>query len=555
MYRSTDGGSPRAELVAVAIALVLAWSISPLFGGQAHVPPLWFAVPILWAAWRFDRRTTLVVVVLSCVLAGPLTPADVATGASQRPEVWLVRSLFFAVVGLMASRQAALFRTAASQDPLTGLLNRGALAPRLTAALRRSRRDGHALALVCLDLDEFKVVNDSFGHATGDAVLRAVGDRLRSATRAGDVIARQGGDEFIVILPRLSADLPSSVAADRAETAVKRLVEAFEAPFQIGDLEFDIGCSAGFSLFPDDASDAETLHRHADAAMYSAKSGGGGHQRYVPSAREPLARASRAARLRSAVGAGDLELHYQPIFAVGGPIMGVEALVRWRDGDAGMVPPSEFIPIAEECGIIEALGEWVLATLCAQAGRWAAEGLKPKIGFNVAPRELRRPGFAHRVLSALEAGQLDPERIVIEVTESAWTLGSDHTLPTLSALRAAGVKVAIDDFGAGYSSLARLRELPVDVIKVDRALLHGVPERGDAVAVMAAIFDLAAACGADVVAEGVETEAQYAFLRERGCQLAQGYWLARPADAEEVTRWLREQLASGRRTAAASLAA
>ena len=366
-------------------------------------------------------------------------------------------------------------------------------------------------------------------------------------TRAGDVLARHGGDEFIVLLDGLGDARDPSTVERNAAAAVERIVGAFEAPFAAGGGDLRVACSAGLGLFPADASDADTLHRCADAAMYAAKTGHFPWARYVPSTRDPITRLARAARLRDAVDSGNLELHYQPIFAVGGPLMGLEALARWRDGDAGYVPPSEFIALAEDTGVIDALGDWVLGELLRQARVWRDEGLHPRYGFNVAPRQLRQPGFVPSVISALESHGLDAGDFVIELTESAWALEESQSVESLGALREAGFRLAIDDFGAGYSSLSRIRDFPAEVIKIDRSLLRGVPEHPQSVATMTAIFQLAAALGSDVVAEGVETDEQYAFLKEQGCALAQGFALGRPAPAEAAGEMLRAHLAESRR--------
>ena len=540
---------PDARIKARIVAgLALAWAISPTFGGQEYVSPIWFVAPILWAAFNQRALVAVLVAMVAAVLAGPLTPADVAAGTAQPLSLWASRGLFFIFLALAVSHGARRVRNGALRDPLTGLANRGALAPRVEAALTRSERRQEAVGLVYIDIDDFKVVNDSLGHASGDELLREVAERLRKVTRAGDVLARHGGDEFIVLLDGLGEARDMAAVEGNAAAAIERIVGVFAAPFAAGGGDLRVACSAGLSLFPADATDAATLHRCADAAMYAAKTGHVAWARYVPSARDPITRLARAARLRDAVAAGDLELHYQPIFAVGGPLMGMEALARWRDGDAGYVPPSEFIALAEETGIIDALGDWVLDQLLRQARAWRDEGLRPHYGFNVAPRQLRQPGFAPSVISALDSHGLDARDFVIELTESAWALEESQSSQSLAALRQAGFKLAIDDFGAGYSSLSRIRDLPAEIIKIDRSLLEGVPENPQSVATMAAVFQLAAALGSDVVAEGVESDEQYAFLKAQGCELAQGFALGRPAPAEAAGELLRARLAESRRT-------
>lgn len=550
MRATTDRVSIRVAWAGLAAACVAAWLTSPVLSGLPHLLLAWFVVPVLWAALRQQTRIALMLALVSGGLA-PLVAIDETRAGSYPLTEWATNALFLALIGLLAAGMASRIRWSDFRDPLTGLVNRAAMTPSLDAAVARARRDGQAIGLIYIDLDEFKVVNDSLGHACGDELLRQVAVRLDGAKRAGDVLARHGGDEFIVLLDGLG-DAGRAEVERRAGVAVERLVAALQAPFEVAGSALKVECSAGLSLFPADAPDADALHDHADAAMYSAKSRRVSWARYVPSDSDPLARLSRGARLRAAVEAGDLELHYQPIFVVGGGIKGVEALVRWCDGEHGPVPPSDFIPLAEETGVIDALGDWVILEMCRQVRAWQAEGLHPHYGVNVAPRQLRQPLFAERLILLFDEQGIDAGDCVIELTESAWTLEESRTLPVLTALREAGFALAIDDFGAGYSSLSRIHDLPLDVIKVDRAFLQGVPDNAQSVAIMIAIFQLAAACGTDVVVEGVETDAQYRFLAEHDFPHAQGYALARPATAAVVTQMLREGLVEGRRRGGAA---
>jgi EAL domain-containing protein (putative c-di-GMP-specific phosphodiesterase class I) len=285
--------------------------------------------------------------------------------------------------------------------------------------------------------------------------------------------------------------------------------------------------------------------------MYEARAAGGGIHVYGIGTADPLERLELAARLRRAIERGELELHHQPIMRLAdGAIMGVESLVRWRDParGGGLVPPVEFIPVAERTGVIDPLGDWVLREVCRQARAWADAGLKPNVGFNVSPRQLRRPDVARRFAEVVGAHGIEPGRFVLEITESAWSLEASRLLPVLGELRAAGFALAIDDFGAGYSSLWRLRELPVQIIKVDRAFLAGVPEDPQGTAVYSAILRLADACGCDVVAEGVETAEHADFLIAGGCRIAQGYHFSRPVPGPEVTELLQASIAADRRS-------
>ena len=423
----------------------------------------------------------------------------------------------------------------AYHDQLTGLPNRAMLADHLTVAAARGRRSGTSAALLCLDLDDFKLVNDSLGHSVGDELLLAVSKRLDEVKRHDDVLARAGGDEFFMLLPDLPEDGEGPALA-----AALRVAAAFQEPFEVAGTELHVNTSVGVSLFPRDAGNSEELLRHADAAMYQAKrETRAGYAIYQPDGEDPLERLSLTARLRKALERGELVLHYQPIFALpeGRPVA-VEALLRWEDPVRGRIAPGEFISAAEHSGLIEPIGEWVLDELCRQAAKWERLGLQPRLSLNASPRELRRPEYADRVAGALERHMVEPSRVVIEVTESAAMDDSGTGKRLLARLHELGVGLAIDDFGEGFSSLSRLREMPVEQLKIDRSFMRGVPEDPSAAAVITAIIRLAEALGREVVAEGVETEAQRRFLIEQGCPLAQGFHLSRPLTAEHVTALL-----------------
>jgi diguanylate cyclase (GGDEF)-like protein len=432
----------------------------------------------------------------------------------------------------------------AYHDPLTGLPNRASLAEHLEAALDRCG-DDETVALLSIDLDDFKLVNDGLGHAAGDQLLTQLGERLERIRRPADVLARQGGDEFVLLMC-----LGAGEDGRSAVTSVAlRVAEALEAPFTVADAELRIGASIGAALYPNDSSDAETLHRHADSAMYQAKELGTGFATYRPGQADPLARLAMAAKLRRGLQEGSLFLHYQPIYRLPDrELVGLEALARWHDGERGLVPPDEFIPVAEKTGVIHALGERVLEQVCEQSRAWEARGLHPNVGVNVSPRQLQQPGFAKRVAEIVARYEVDPARMVIELTESAWTLDADRTLRVLDELTDAGFSLALDDFGAGYSSLSRLRHLPVKVIKIDRSFMRDFPEDPQAAAIVTATLALANACGCDVVSEGVETEAQLQFLSAHGCRLVQGFGLGRPQPADVTTDLLAAELIASRRS-------
>jgi diguanylate cyclase (GGDEF)-like protein/PAS domain S-box-containing protein len=444
-----------------------------------------------------------------------------------------------AIAGTLSSGEDVTEREAAEQqvtylayhDTLTALPNRTLLEEHLKLALARGRRTGAGLALLHVDLDNFKLVNDSLGHRAGDELICRLAARLQQSVRATDLLARAGGDGFLVLLADLHDD-----ALIAAERVASEIVACLAEPFMVAGAEFQVSASIGIAVSPRDAEDAEALLAHADSAMYQAKeTARGGWAVYAQSGRDPLERLSMAARLRHALVAGEFQLHYQPIFASAGELVGAEALLRWHDPERGaLVAPSEFIPVAEETGLIESIGDWVIGAACAQQAAWAARGLDLQISVNVSPRQLRRLDFVGRVRSHLRESGADPGRITVELTESAMLQDHADAEQILRELHELGIQLALDDFGAGYSSLSRLREMPMETLKIDRAFLREVPENGEASAIVTAILRLARALGRTAVAEGVETDAQRRFLEEQHCPLLQGFLLARPMPAPDV---------------------
>jgi diguanylate cyclase (GGDEF)-like protein/PAS domain S-box-containing protein len=431
----------------------------------------------------------------------------------------------------------------AYHDALTGLPNRILVEQEIDLALARARRAGAAAALMFVDLDDFKEVNDRLGHAAGDRLLASVAARLRSVLRDSDVLARQGGDEFLVLLGDLSDD---PVAA--AERVGGKLLSALLEPFVVAGTEVRTGASLGVSLYPDDAADTEALLRHADIAMYRAKAAGGGRLVFHERSDTPRARrSSMTAQLRNAIDAGEMEIHYQPVWRLTPErdLSGLEALLRWRHPDRGLLTSDAFMNIADQSTVGDDLMAWMLDECCRQAREWSAEDLAPMIGLNISPHQLLAPDFAVGLARRLVDAELSPAAFAIELTESAWTVDSAETLDVIADLRAAGFAMALDDFGAGYSSLSRLLDLGFDVIKVDGRMLIDVPGDATAVKLLQAVFDLASACETDIVAGGVETEAQLDFLVANGISHAQGAQLGPPARAEEITPLLRRSLVPG----------
>ena len=419
----------------------------------------------------------------------------------------------------------------ATHDIVTGLPNRSLLEEHLAMALARARRTNHAVALLHIDVDAFKLVNESLGHGGGDRLLSEMAMRVRECTRATDILARPGGDELLLLIGDIKDD-PIAVV----QRAASGIVRGLERPFSVDGTDFQISASVGISIYPRDAADGDELLNHADTAMYRAKAvARGSFAIYETTAGDPLEKLSMSTRIRRAMAEGEFLLHYQPIFNLAdGTLNGVEALLRWHDPERGMVPPGEFVPLAEETGLIEDLGDWVVGAVCEQQVEWARRGFSPKISFNVSPRQLRRLDFTDRLTFHLNESGADPDRLVVEITESSTMEDPATTEPIMHALHGLGFKLALDDFGSGYSSLSRLRELPVETLKIDRSFMAEVPQNKEAAAIVTAILDLARALGRNTVAEGVETEQQRAFLIQQGCVMAQGFLLGRPLPPEGV---------------------
>ena len=438
-----------------------------------------------------------------------------------------------------AEEQAAFL---AYHDKLTGLPNRAMFEELLELAIARARRHDLAAAVVLADLDDFKLVNDSLGHDRGDELLRQLAERLREATRETDLVARPGGDEFLLLLADIDrGGQPgppgsSDGAILVAETIASRVQEALQQPFVVDGTEVYVQASIGIALFPHHAADVAELLRNADAAMYqSKKAGPGGYAVYSDAGGDALGKLSLTTRLRKAVENQNWELHYQPIVSLAdGRMHGVEALIRWKDPNGGLVPPGEFIPLAEEMGLIEVIGDWVIEELARQDASWRAEGLDLELSFNLSPRQLWQPDIADRITSRLEAASVDPAKVVVEITESTAMTDPDRTLHILWDLHSRGLRLAIDDFGTGYSSLSRLKHLPVDILKIDRTFVREVNADQQAGSMVQAVIQLAQGLGMTSLAEGIETEDEWHFLAERGCELGQGYFFFRPAPAADI---------------------
>jgi diguanylate cyclase (GGDEF)-like protein/PAS domain S-box-containing protein len=426
----------------------------------------------------------------------------------------------------------------AYHDALTGLGNRLLFVSTLEKALQRTHRDHHQGAVLMLDLDRFKTVNDSLGHPVGDLLLQEVAQRLSARLRQADTVARLGGDEFAVLLEDVGS-------AQHAGHIAQTLIEACSTPYVTPDgQEVYVGASVGISVFPGDSDDVNELLQQADAALYGAKDGGRGTFRFFTEAytREAQNRLDLERGLRRALDEGQLELHYQPLTrASDGTVEGVEALVRWRHPERGLVSPASFIPLAEETGLIVPLGVWVLREACTQMQQWQRQGIELEtLAVNLSPRQFAQPHLVEQVAAALCDSGLDSARLELEITESA-LMDAARAEQRLQQLKALGVRLSVDDFGTGYSSLAYLSRFPLDKLKIDQSFVRHVPQDAVDVEIVSAVISLARSLKLRVLAEGVETPAQCAFLRERGCDLLQGYWFAKPMPPAQLCAWLKER--------------
>jgi diguanylate cyclase (GGDEF)-like protein/PAS domain S-box-containing protein len=464
---------------------------------------------------------------------------------NEQGEPWLIQGVIFDITERKKAEEQVAFL--AYHDKLTGLPNRVLFEEMLVHALARARRHELGVGVLFLDLDNFKLVNDSLGHHAGDELLRQLAERLRGCTRDTDLVARQGGDEFLLLLSDLERAAGSVPGADpeliAAETVAVRVREAMQAPFDLAGTSFYATGSIGISLFPRDGQDAATLMMNADAAMYQAKrSGPSNYVHFTSDDQDHVGKLSFTTRLRRAVEQEDWILHYQPVVELAtGRVRGAEALVRWHQPNGGLVAPGEFIPLAEELGLIEAIGDWVIGDAMRQAAEWRSKGIELTIGFNLSPRELWSTHLPERILGKLKAAGVEPKTVVVEITESTAMADPDRTQAILTEMHAWGLLLALDDFGTGYSSLSRLKHLPVDILKIDRSFVSRVDADADNANMVRAMIDLAQNLGMTALAEGIETEAELAFLAEHGCQLGQGFLFGRPLPASEIPAFVAER--------------
>lgn len=419
-------------------------------------------------------------------------------------------------------------------DALTGLPNRASFLERFPVFVAEPERQKSRAAVLFIDIDHLKTVNESLGHAAGDELIRAVAERLRACLRANDSIFRFGGDEFLVAANQIHS-------IGDAEAVASRLLRSLKQPVDIAGRPVYASASIGIAVYPDDETTVEGLLKCADAAMYHAKEHGRNrYQLYRSGLIDAVVeRLDIDTRLRQALERAELTLHYQPIVALAdGRVIGTEALIRWNDPEHGLMRPDVFIPHAERSGAIVPVGAWVLSEACRQAIAWHQDSPEPlSVSVNVSARQFQEPNFVGTVEQALVDSGLPPSRLQLEITEGLLLVVNINVADTLHALKRLGVRLSIDDFGTGYSSLAYLKQLPIDVLKIDRSFVAGIPERMDDAQIATTIITMAHGLGLRVVAEGIETERQVHFLREHGCDYGQGYFIARPLPEKEIARW------------------
>ncbi|MCE7957694.1 MAG: EAL domain-containing protein [Acidobacteria bacterium ACB2] len=417
-----------------------------------------------------------------------------------------------------------------NQDTLTGLASRNLLRDRTGQAIAFAERHSRSVALLFLDVDGFKRINDGLGHNVGDALLTAVASRIGECVRRRDTLARLGGDEFVVVL----ADLAS---LQHVPTMCGRILRAVDRPIRAGERDVHVTASIGVSVFPQDGKDYDTLLRNADAAMYGAKQAGRNTFRFYTADmnEEALRRLELETRLRQACPRGELLLHFQPLVSLDGQrVEDVEALLRWRDSGGALIPPASFIPLAEETGLIDSIGGWALQSACRQGRRWQEEGRELRVSVNLSARQFRDRDLVRTTRRCLEETGLPARLLRLEITESAVMENAEEAVGVLSELKALGVGLSVDDFGTGYSSLAYLRRFPIDQLKIDRSFVHDMVQHPDSASIVRGIVGLARSLRLQTVAEGVETEEQRAALAEAGCDLMQGFLFSRPLPPEEL---------------------
>jgi diguanylate cyclase (GGDEF)-like protein len=556
-YQGHDG----LEMVRAAVAEGRPYGMAFV---DMRMPPGWDGLETIEHLWEVDPH--LQVVICSAhsdydwvdlvrrlghpdqllVLRKPFEPIEAIQCATALVSKWKnertvrgqVESLEQAVTTRTEGLEAANreLRHLATHDALTGLPNRVLLDDRLAQAVAHAIRYGETFALMWCDLDRFKLINDSLGHGAGDLLLQEVARRLTGAVRSTDTVARIGGDEFVIVLS------PPAGASDAAEVA-RRALEAMQPPVHIGGISIHVSPSVGIAYFPADATTVQALIAHADAAMYAAKQVGRSKvQSYTPGMNKGTQDKVRLeSDLHTAVKEKQFELHFQPKVDIrSGAVSSAEALVRWRHPERGMISPADFIPLAEECGLISGIGDWVVREACRQGRAWQDAGLLPlRIAVNLSASQFRASNLVELIRSALSNANYDPRSLEVEITETAVMSDPEESIKTLERLSEMGVLISVDDFGTGYSSMSYLRRLPIDRLKIDRSFINEITARADDASIVQAIVSLAHSLRLKVIAEGVETIAQLDFLKSIGCDQYQGFHFSRPLPVPEFETLMR----------------
>ncbi len=529
-----------------------------------RMPPGWDGLETIQRLWAIDPNVQVVIcsahsdydwteVVARLdhsdkllVVKKPFEPIEVMQCASALTRKWQneltlrrhVESLERVVEDRTRGLEAAnrQLRHLATHDALTGLPNRILLEDRLSQAIAHAARDGHSFAVAVFDLDRFKVVNDSFGHGAGDTLLKEVAARLQGVARSIDTVVRLGGDEFVMIIDNLAQPTDAQAVAQRA-------LAVLHQPLRIGEQEIHTSASIGIALYPQDGSSVEALMAHADAAMYCVKQQGRNDVQFFTPGMDAATqdRGKLESDLHHALARGQFVLHYQPkVDAQSGLVRGAEALIRWLHPERGPVAPAVFIPLAEECGLIESIGNWVIREACRQARAWQDEGLTPtRVAVNLSAFQFRNGTLLATIRQALEEYRLDPAFLEVEITESALMSDPEESVSILRKLSEMGVLVSVDDFGTGYSSMSYLQRFPIDKLKIDRTFISDVTSSNDDASIVSAIVSLGHTLKLKVIAEGVETPEQLEFLQMLGCDQYQGYHYSKPMPAAEFAALIR----------------
>lgn len=561
-------GRDGVELARAALAEGRPYSVAFV---DMRMPPGWDGLETVEQLWKIDPDAQVVICSAYTdydwlellarlghsdkliVVKKPFEPIEILQCASALSQKWQnaralkrhVESLERVVTDRTSGLEAAnrQLRHLASHDALTGLPNRMLLDDRIAQAIAHSQRHSHEFAVLVIDLDRFKLINDSLGHRAGDELLREVAQRLKSAVRAVDTTARLGGDEFVVLV---DGPLTHAEAVEIGTRAIK----AMEPSLRLLGIDVHISASIGIAFYPRDGVSVDTLLTRADAAMYSAKERGRNNLQCYAEGMSTMTqdRVKFESELHEALRNRQFELHYQPkVDTLTGRVNSAEALIRWRHPQRGLVPPNEFISIADECGLLDAIGEWVLFEACRQAKAWQCEGLPSlRVAVNLAPSQFRLANLVDQIRRALEASGLNPQLLEVELTETAVMSDAEESIQILEAISRMGVLVSIDDFGTGYSSMSYLRRFPIDKLKIDRCFVDQMTRRPEDASIVQAIISLAHSLHLKVIAEGVETLEQLALLAELGCDQYQGFHFSPALEPTQFLAFVKQSRADAR---------